>query len=191
MSPSAAHALAEIIDNVDDPVDPGLLVFKCDFKIEFAGALGWQIEEGLGNAAELQELGRCRPTWPRASLRRSRQRVATHRADRPPTPLARSKAGDSLHRLDAGFVRLCGPTSLIAQPDQLVSHLSQRLPLASETLSRSAQQHGCKPRDYARQQPWTVRATRGARDQTFSRKLFWSVGDQIETFGTASPYSTV
>jgi hypothetical protein len=57
MRPSAAHALAEIIDNVDEAADTGALVGKCGFEIELASAIAWQIEEGPGDAAELRELG--------------------------------------------------------------------------------------------------------------------------------------
>ena len=57
MRPSAAHALAEIIDNVDEAADTGALVGKCDFEVELASAIAWQIEEGPGDAAELRELG--------------------------------------------------------------------------------------------------------------------------------------
>jgi hypothetical protein len=57
LRPSATRALAEIIDNVDEAADPGALVWKCDFEIELASAIAWQIEEGPGDAAELGELG--------------------------------------------------------------------------------------------------------------------------------------
>jgi hypothetical protein len=57
LRPSAARALAEIIDNVDEAADPGALMGNCDFEIELANAIAWQIEDGLGDAAELRTLG--------------------------------------------------------------------------------------------------------------------------------------
>ena len=57
LPPSAALALAEIIDNVDEAVDPAALAWKCDFDIELANAIAWQIDEGPGDALELRELG--------------------------------------------------------------------------------------------------------------------------------------
>jgi hypothetical protein len=49
--------LAEIIDNVDEAADPGALMGNCDFEIELANVIGWQIEDGLGDAAESRTLG--------------------------------------------------------------------------------------------------------------------------------------
>ena len=79
MRPSAAHALAEIIDNVDEASDTGALVGKCDFEIELASAIAWQIEEGSGDAAELRELGLPATPWPGALPKRSTNRVAIRR----------------------------------------------------------------------------------------------------------------
>jgi hypothetical protein len=49
--------LAEIIDNVDEAADPAALIGNCDFEVELANALAGQIDEGLGDAAELRTLG--------------------------------------------------------------------------------------------------------------------------------------
>ena len=45
MRPSAAHALAEIIDNVDEAADTAALVWKCDFEIELASGIGIRAQE--------------------------------------------------------------------------------------------------------------------------------------------------
>jgi hypothetical protein len=57
LRPSAARALAEIIDNVDEAADPGALMGNCGFEIKLANVIAWQIEDGLGDAAELRTLG--------------------------------------------------------------------------------------------------------------------------------------
>jgi hypothetical protein len=54
---SAARALAEIIDNVDEAIDGATLIEYCDFEPDLADAIAWQIDEGPGNAAELRKLG--------------------------------------------------------------------------------------------------------------------------------------
>jgi hypothetical protein len=57
LQPSAARALAEIIDNVDEAADPVALVWECDFEIELANAIAWQIDEGPADAVKLRKLG--------------------------------------------------------------------------------------------------------------------------------------
>ena len=57
MRPSAAQALAEIIDDVEEAADKRALVWKCDFGIELASVIAWQIDEGPGDATELRWLG--------------------------------------------------------------------------------------------------------------------------------------
>jgi hypothetical protein len=80
LRPSAARVLAEIIDNVDDAADPAALMRNCDFEVHVANAIAGQIDEGLGDAAELRTLG-LPPTWPRASLWRSTNRVVTRHSE--------------------------------------------------------------------------------------------------------------